>query len=67
MSERLLYLSTRKRQYSGDICAIHGPRQDQGAVDMSTKPSKQPRPQVANKGWGELFKDRKTFVEMHIC
>lgn len=28
---------------------------------------KRAKPAVANHGWGELFKDRDTFVEMHIC
>lgn len=28
---------------------------------------KKPKASVPNNGWGELFKNRETFIEMHLC
>jgi len=28
---------------------------------------KKPKASVTNNGWGELFKNRENFIEMHLC
>jgi len=30
-------------------------------------PPPQAAPKVENNGWGPIFKNRETFLEMHIC
>lgn len=59
---------TRKRQMSGTDLKQ---QQGQGAPTMSTagtqtEQTKRAKPSVANNGWGELFKDRQTFIDMHL-
>ena len=55
----LLFLCTRKRHASNDL--------EFGAADpmVKAKVTKQPI-RAKNDGWGE-FKNRETFVDMHIC
>jgi len=36
-------------------------------TDTKKPKNSEETPQVENNGWGPLFKDRDTFVEMHIC
>lgn len=53
----------RKRQLSGDVCGVHGPKM----VIPDDKPMPTQSPvEAPNGGWG-MFKDRETFVEMHLC
>jgi len=50
----------RKRQLSGDA-----PRP---VVQAKLVKKAAPAPaKVANSGWGELFKNKEHFAEMHIC
>jgi hypothetical protein len=30
-------------------------------------PKKKVLPVVSNEGWGDLFKSKENFVEMHLC
>jgi len=34
---------------------------------MDSAPQKKMVPAVANQGWGDLFKNKENFVEMHLC
>jgi len=52
----------RKRSHSGEACADDGPAQ----VPTADRAKRQ-KTAVPNHGWGELFKNRQTFVQMHIC
>jgi hypothetical protein len=43
---------------------------ESGAKDCKTKmdsPAEKKPVLVTNNGWGPLFKNRETFVEMHLC
>ena len=39
--------------------------QGQKAVKLASE--KTTKPQVTNNGWGDVFKNKENFVEMHIC
>lgn len=56
----------RKRNVSGGTAGLP-PEKAQGNKTGMLPPSKRPRVNVSNKGWGDLYKDRETFVEMHLC
>jgi len=49
-----------RKRLAADVIAHHD-----GANVM--EPKKKVTPAVANNGWGELFKNKETFVEMHLC
>jgi len=55
---------SRKRTYSEFVnCA------DDGSLKTTSKAYKDRRPRnaVSNSGWGDLFKNKETFVDMHLC
>lgn len=60
----------RKRKLSG--AELKHQEQQTTSQSMMTSAGTQTEPKrsmptIANNGWGELFKDRATFVEMHLC
>ena len=49
-----------RKRLAAEVIAHHT-----GANAVEAK--KKAIPTVANNGWGELFKNKETFVEMHLC
>lgn len=57
--------NARKRNVSGQaIPAKHQRSEDVQGASISAPTTANA---VVNNGWGPLFKDRQTFVEMHLC
>ncbi len=56
----VLFSYFRKRQSSAEPQMV-----EQKTVKLASE--KSAKPQVANNGWGEVFKNKENFVEMHIC
>jgi len=65
--------SSRKRTLSGCDVAASPQMSSAGTQTAGTQTAgtqtmeaKRTKPSVANNGWGELFKDRQTFIDMHL-
>ena len=53
---------SRKRCFSGEARADDG-----SSKTLKMNEPKRRKAAVLNDGWGPVFKNRETFVEMHLC
>jgi len=49
------------------VADTNGLYEKAAAAEIAPRRAKSVKRMVANNGWGELFKNRENFVEMHLC
>lgn len=55
------------KEYAAPKMSTSGTQTEEEVKRPRPAPAEEKRPAPANNGWGELFKDRETFIEMHLC